>query len=53
MSEIKLPHGRLGDLDLLFSYGEGKVAGRNSLVVVSAPEDEEQGKITFRIRPDK
>jgi hypothetical protein len=53
VSEIKLTHGRLGDLDLLFSYGEGKVAGRSTLIVVSAPEGKEQGKMTFRIRPEK
>jgi hypothetical protein len=53
VSEIKLAHGRLGDLDLLFSYGEAKVAGRDTLVVVSAPEGNEQGKMTFRIRPEK
>jgi hypothetical protein len=36
----------------LFSYGEGQIAGRETLVVVSAAEGEEKGKIAFRIRPE-
>jgi hypothetical protein len=53
VSEIPLRHGRLGDVKALFSYGEGKIAGRDALVVASATEGEESGKLTFRIRPEK
>jgi hypothetical protein len=53
VSEIPLKHGRLGEVEALFSYGEGKIAGRDALVVASATEGEESGKITFRIRPEK
>jgi hypothetical protein len=53
VSEIPLRHGRLGEVEVLFSYGEGKIAGRNTLVVASAPEGEESGKLTFRIRPEE
>ena len=53
VSEIPLTHGRLGQVEVLFSYGEGKVAGRDTLVVLSEPEGEERGKLTLRIRPEK
>jgi hypothetical protein len=51
VSEIPLRHGRLGDVEVLFAYGEGEVGGRETLVVASAAEGEEIGKLTFRIRP--
>jgi Restriction endonuclease len=49
-SKIPLTHGRLGDWNVNFGYGEGKVAGRDALVVASERDDGE-GQITMRIRP--
>jgi hypothetical protein len=51
VSEIPLTHGRLGDWNVNFGYGEGKVGGRDALLVVSARDDEGEGLLTMRIRP--
>ena len=40
-------------MNTLFSYGKGKIGDRDALVVVSAPEGEEEGKVTIRARPEK
>jgi hypothetical protein len=54
VSEIPLRHGRLGDVEDLFAYGEGQIGGRDALAVASVKEGpEESGKLTFRIRPEK
>lgn len=50
VSEIPLTHGRLGDLSVNFGYGEGKVAGRDALLVISE-RDEGGGQLTIRTRP--
>lgn len=50
VSKISLTQGRLGDWKVNFGYGEGKVAGRDALLVVSEP-DEGEGQLTLRIRP--
>lgn len=50
ISKIPLTHGRLGDWNVNFGYGEGKVAGRDALLVVSE-QDEGPGMLTMRIRP--
>jgi hypothetical protein len=50
VSKIPLTHGRLGDWNVNFGYGEGKVGGRDALLVVSE-RDEGEGLLTMRIRP--
>jgi hypothetical protein len=50
VSKIPLTHGRLGDWNVNFGYGEGKVAGRDALLVVSE-RDEGGGQLTMRTRP--
>jgi hypothetical protein len=50
VSKIPLRHARLGDLSLNFGYGEGKIADRDALVVVSE-RDSGSGHLTIRIRP--
>ncbi len=50
VGEIPLTHGRLGDLNVNFGYGEGKVAGRDALLVISE-RDEGGGQLTIRTRP--
>jgi hypothetical protein len=49
VSEIPLKGARLGDVDVKFAYGEGKVGSRDALLVVT--ETESGGKLTMRIRP--
>jgi hypothetical protein len=50
VSEVPLTHRRLGDVDVKFAYGEGKVGGRDALLV--ATEDEGgKGQLTIRFRP--
>lgn len=49
VSKIRLTHGRLGE-KINFGYGEGKVAGRDALLVLSE-RDEGGGELTMRIRP--
>jgi hypothetical protein len=44
---VALVHRRLGDV--MYSYGEGTVAGRKALVLIT--ESEQGGQATFRIRP--
>ena len=44
---ISLTHRKLGEV--MYAFGEGKVAGRKALVVVT--EGEGGGKATFRVRP--
>lgn len=51
VSEIPLIHGRLGEVHTLFSYGEGKIGGRDALVVATATEGDELGALTIRVRP--
>jgi hypothetical protein len=50
VSKIPLTQGRLGDLSVNFGYGEGKVGGRDALLVLSE-SDEGGGQLTMRIRP--
>jgi hypothetical protein len=50
VSKIPLTHARLGEWDLNFGYGEGKIAGRDALLVVSEREGDE-GMLTVRVRP--
>jgi hypothetical protein len=46
---------RLGDLQLRFAYGEGKVGDQDALVVVtedeSGQDESGQSKLTIRVRP--
>lgn len=51
VSEIPLTHGRLGEVNVRFAYGEGKVGGREALVVASAGMESEEGQLTIRVRP--
>jgi hypothetical protein len=51
VSKIPLTQGRLGDWNVNFGYGEGTVAGRDALLVISE-RDEGGGQLTMRIRPD-
>jgi hypothetical protein len=53
VSEIPLKHGQLRDLNVQYSYGEGEVLGRKLLVVASATEGNEKGKLTFRFRTEE
>lgn len=53
VSEIPLKHGRLGEVRALFSYGEGKVGGRDALIVASTTEGDDLGKLTIRVRPER
>jgi hypothetical protein len=48
--KIAIKHRRLGELDVQFAYGEGKVAGRDALIVMSG--NQEAGKLTVRVRPE-
>ena len=50
VSKIPLTQGRLGDLKINFGYGEGKVGGRDALLVVTE-RDEGGGQMTIRFRP--
>jgi hypothetical protein len=50
VSKIPLRQGRLGDWNLTFGYGEGKVGDRDALLVVSE-QDEGEGQLTVRVRP--
>jgi hypothetical protein len=50
VSKIPLTHGRLGDWNVNFGYGEGKVGGRDALLVVWE-RDKGGGQLTMRIRP--
>lgn len=50
VSKIPLTQGRLGDWNINFGYGEGKVGERDALLVVSE-QDEGGGLLTVRIRP--
>ena len=51
VSQIPLKTGRLGDVDVNFAYGEGKVGDRDALLVVTE-EGKGQGQLTVRIRPE-
>jgi hypothetical protein len=48
--EIPLTQGRLGDWNVNFGYGKGKIDGRDALLVISEP-DEGEALLTVRIRP--
>lgn len=50
VSKIPLTQGRLGEVKVNFGYGEGKVAGRDALLVLTE-HDEGGGQLTIRIRP--
>jgi hypothetical protein len=50
LSEIKLHHKRLGELDIRYAYGEGDIGGAPALVVAS--EGELGGKLTVRVRDE-
>jgi len=50
VSRISLEHGRLGELELNFGYGEGNVGGRDAALVVTEA-DGGPGHLTIRIRP--
>jgi hypothetical protein len=51
VSEIPLTHRRLGEVDVRFAYGEGKVGDRDALLV--ATDKGGEGQLTIRIRPQK
>lgn len=53
VSEIPLTHGRLGDVEVRFAYGQGKVGDRDALLVASAREGDEEGLLTIRVRPQE
>jgi hypothetical protein len=50
VSKIPLTHGRLGDWNVNFGYGEGKFGDQDALLVVSE-RDEGGGLLTVRVRP--
>lgn len=50
VSEVPMTGKRLGEVKVRYAYGEGKVAGREALLVVTESEKGE-GKLTIRIRP--
>jgi hypothetical protein len=50
VSEIKLEHRRLGEIDVSYAFGEGMVGGRPALVVAS--EGEHGSMLTVRVRDD-
>ena len=52
VSRIPLTGRRLGEIDLAFAYGEGKVGGRDALLVVTE-RAEGKGTLTIRVRPEK
>lgn len=49
--KVPLKTGRLGDVNVTFGYGEGKVGGREALLVLTE-KDEGGGALTIRVRPD-
>jgi len=50
VSKIPLKQGRLGDWQITFGYGEGKVGDRDALLVLTE-KDEGGGQLTVRVRP--
>ena len=50
VSKIPLTQGRLGDWQITFGYGEGKVGDRDALLVLTE-RDEGGGQLTVRVRP--
>jgi hypothetical protein len=48
VAEIPLSHRRLGEV--MYSYGEGSVGGRDALLLVT--ESEAGGQATIRVRPE-
>lgn len=50
VSKIPLTQGRLGDWQITFGYGEGKVGDRDALLVLTE-RDEGGGHLTVRVRP--
>ena len=51
VSEVPMTLKRLGEINVEYAYGEGKVAGRDALLVVTEDEAGE-GKLTIRVRPE-
>jgi hypothetical protein len=51
VSEIKLEQKRLGEIDVNYAYGTGRIDGKPGLLVVS--EGEHGAKLTFRAADDK
>lgn len=49
--KVPLKMGRLGEVNVTFGYGEGKVGGRETLLVLTE-RDEGGGALTIRVRPD-
>jgi len=51
MSEIKLTHKKLADVDVTYAYGEDTVHGQPALAVVT--EGPHGQKVTIRVKGDK
>jgi hypothetical protein len=49
VSEIKLQHRRLAEIDVNYAFGEGTIAGAPALIV--ATEDEYGGKLSIQLNP--
>lgn len=50
VSKIPLTQGRLGDWQITFGYGEGRVGDRDALLVLTE-RDDGGGQLTVRLRP--
>lgn len=50
VSKVPLKQGRLGEVNVSFGYGEGKVGDRDALLVLTE-KDDGGGQLTIRIRP--
>lgn len=49
MSEVPLTHKQFGEIDVKYSFGEGKVGEHDALFVVT--ENEDGGQMLIRFRP--
>jgi hypothetical protein len=50
VSQVPLTQGRLGEVNVTFGYGEGKVGDRDALLVLTESE-EGVTQLTMRVRP--